>query len=159
MPPWVLRIRNCGLPSSRGSQPMPAFWVRPKMSPLGLSRSCSAVIGSAPCGPAPAVTTSNAVGSEVSRSSSAGEVFIGAGYAESLRPSSKAGRQCREHMICPLFVASDLSALRAVAGQSVGREADHALPAGGAGAGHDDPGGGVACDEWRDQLDQAAEII
>jgi len=45
---------------------------------------------------------------------------------------------CREHMICPLFVASDLSALRALASQSVGWEAQHALSAGGPGAGHDD---------------------
>jgi len=33
-------------------------------------------------------------------------------------------------MICPPFVASDLSALRALASQSVGWEAQHALSAG-----------------------------
>src|SRR5262245_35466746 len=38
---------------------MPAFWVRPKMSPLGLSRSISAVRGSRPAGPVPAVVTSH----------------------------------------------------------------------------------------------------
>src|SRR5262245_4858413 len=60
---------------------------------------------------------------------------------------------CREHMICPLFVASDLSAVRAVASQSVGREGQHALSAGGPGAGHDDSRGGAAGDERRDHLD------
>src|SRR5262249_6961457 len=52
-------------------------------------------------------------------------------------------RVCREQMICPLFVASDLSALPALTGQSVVREGDDALSAGGPGAGHDDSRGGV----------------
>ena len=34
-PPWVLRIRNGSRPTSDGSQPMPAFWVRPNRSPRG----------------------------------------------------------------------------------------------------------------------------
>ena len=38
---------------------MPAFCVSPKMSPLGRSRSISAVSGSFPAGPAPAVRTSH----------------------------------------------------------------------------------------------------
>jgi hypothetical protein len=42
-------------------------------------------------------------------------------------------------MICPLFGASDLSALQVLASQSVGWEVQHALSAGGLGAGHDDP--------------------
>src|SRR5436190_9206382 len=62
-------------------------------------------------------------------------------------------------MMCPLFVASDLSVLLAAAGQSVGREADHALSASGPGAGHDDSRGRAASHEWRDQLDSAAESI
>ena len=50
-PPCVLRIRNCLRPSSRGSQPMPAFWVSPNRSPLGRFSSISSVSGSAPAGP------------------------------------------------------------------------------------------------------------
>src|SRR5215472_12346781 len=51
-------MRYCGRPSSRGSQPMPAFWVSPKMSPLGRSRSISAVRGRRPRGPGDALFTS-----------------------------------------------------------------------------------------------------
>src|SRR5262249_33764978 len=51
-------MRYCGRPSSRGSQPMPAFWVSPKMSPLGRSRSISAVRGRRPRGPGAALFTS-----------------------------------------------------------------------------------------------------
>ena len=43
---------------------MPAFWVSPKMSPLGLSSSISAVSGSRPWGPAPAVWISQTDGSD-----------------------------------------------------------------------------------------------
>ncbi len=43
---------------------MPAFWVSPKMSPLGLSSSISAVRGSRPCGPAPAVWICQTDGSD-----------------------------------------------------------------------------------------------
>src|SRR5262245_43296011 len=64
IPPLVPSIRNCGRPSSRGSQPMPAFCVRPKTSPLGRSSSISAVSGRRPDGPAPAVCTSNAARSD-----------------------------------------------------------------------------------------------
>src|SRR5262245_47652652 len=64
MPPCVPSIRNCGRPSSRGSQPMPAFWVIPKMSPLGRSSSISAVRGRLPCGPTPAVSMRHSAGSE-----------------------------------------------------------------------------------------------
>src|SRR5438046_598248 len=59
MPPLVPSIKNCGRPSSRGSQPIPAFCVRPKMSPLGRSSSISAVRGRLPDGPAAAVWTSS----------------------------------------------------------------------------------------------------
>src|SRR5205814_5306182 len=69
------------------------------------------------------------------------------------RASSLATALCREHMMCPLFGASDLSALLPAAGQSVGGEADHALSASGPGAGHDDSRGRAASHEWRDQLD------
>src|SRR5215475_11474100 len=51
-------MRYCGRPSSRGSQPIPAFWVSPKMSPLGLSCSISAVRGRRPRGPGAALFTS-----------------------------------------------------------------------------------------------------
>src|SRR6266850_5686988 len=64
MPPLVPSMRNCGRPSSRGSQPMPAFCVRPKMSPLGRSSSISAVSGSLPGGPAAAVWTCHSARSE-----------------------------------------------------------------------------------------------
>src|SRR5712664_128063 len=64
IPPSVESSRNCGRPSSRGSQPMPAFCVRPKMSPLGRSSSISAVSGSLPDGPAPAVWTCHSARSD-----------------------------------------------------------------------------------------------
>src|SRR5262249_17748557 len=67
-----------------------------------------------------------------------GPPWIPQGDAEAAPPSTGWARRCREHMICPLFVASDLSALHALASQSVGWEAQHALSAGGPGAGHDD---------------------
>ena len=56
---------------------------------------------------------------------------------EPRRCQDSANSRCREHMICPLFVASDLSALRALASQSNGWEGQHALSASGPGAGHD----------------------
>ena len=34
-PPIVLTITYCGPVSASGRQPIPAFWVRPKMLPLG----------------------------------------------------------------------------------------------------------------------------
>ena len=64
IPPCVLSIRNCGRPSSRGSQPIPAFCVIPKMSPLGRSISISAVSGRLPAGPEPTVSTRHSAGSE-----------------------------------------------------------------------------------------------
>ena len=48
----VLRTRNCLRNNSDGRQPMPAFWLNPKMSPLGRSTNISAVNGSVPLGPA-----------------------------------------------------------------------------------------------------------
>src|SRR5439155_18753022 len=57
-------------------------------------------------------------------------------------------------MICPVFVASDLSARpTAVWAEMVAREGEHALSAGGPGAGHDNSRSDAAGDEWRDQLD------
>src|SRR6267143_650152 len=56
-PPWVESMRNWGRVSSRGSQPMPAFCVSPKSSPLDPSSSISPVRGRLPRGPAPAVWT------------------------------------------------------------------------------------------------------
>ena len=44
-------MRNWSRPTFDASQPMPAFWVRPKTSPEGLSRRNSGVSGSAPEGP------------------------------------------------------------------------------------------------------------
>ncbi len=43
---------------------MPAFWVSPNTSPLGASRSISAVSGRLPAGPAPTVRTSCTEGSD-----------------------------------------------------------------------------------------------
>src|SRR5262245_50930069 len=43
---------------------MPAFCVQPKMSPLGRSSSISAVSGSLPRGPSPAVSTCHSVRSD-----------------------------------------------------------------------------------------------
>ncbi len=56
-PPWVLRIRNSGSSRRSGSQPMPAFWLRPKRLPLGWVSSISAESGNAPCGPGAWVAT------------------------------------------------------------------------------------------------------
>src|SRR4029453_9047211 len=50
-PPCVLRIRNGVRVASRGSQPMPAFCVRPKRSPLGDRSSSSGSSGRLPAGP------------------------------------------------------------------------------------------------------------
>jgi len=57
MPPWVERMRNSGSRRRLGSQPMPAFWLRPKMSPEGWVRSISGVMGSEPSGPGAWVRT------------------------------------------------------------------------------------------------------
>src|SRR5687768_11422452 len=62
MPPCVLSSKYCGRPSSRGSQPIPAFWLSAKMSPLGALSSISSVKGSVPCGPAALVCTSMSAG-------------------------------------------------------------------------------------------------
>src|SRR5690242_5415088 len=76
MPPCVESIRYWGRPSWEGSQPMPAFWVMPKMSPLGRSSSISAVSGRLPCGPAPAVRISQTEGSDDTISPNAIVVFF-----------------------------------------------------------------------------------
>ena len=55
----VLRTRNCLRNNSDGRQPMPAFWLKPKMSPLGRSTSISAVKGSLPSGPGACVGVSH----------------------------------------------------------------------------------------------------
>ena len=57
---------------------MPAFWVSPKMSPLGLSSSISAVSGSRPCGPAPEVWISQTDGSDRTISSNPLSAILGA---------------------------------------------------------------------------------
>ena len=57
----ALGARGSGTPGGRarrGFQPMPTFWVQPNRSPLGASRSISAVSGRLPAGPAPIVWTS-----------------------------------------------------------------------------------------------------
>ena len=46
---------------------MPAFWVQPKRSPLGPSRSISGVSGRLPAGPAPTVWTSRRPGAAAGR--------------------------------------------------------------------------------------------
>ena len=50
-PPAVARMMNCFRMSSAGFHPMPAFWLMPKWSPLGLLVRKSAVNGTAPAGP------------------------------------------------------------------------------------------------------------
>ena len=57
-PPCVLRIRNSGSSRREGSQPMPAFWLKPNKFPDGAVSSISADSGSAPAGPAAWVVTS-----------------------------------------------------------------------------------------------------
>ena len=56
-PPCVERMRNGSRAVFAGSQPIPAFWDRPKASPDGPRRS-SGVSGSTPAGPAAVVSTS-----------------------------------------------------------------------------------------------------
>src|SRR6266581_8746749 len=55
---------------------------------------------------------------------------------------------CREHMICPLPRASDLSALRAVSGRAMVSGGDHALYRGRCGASHEDPASHRTRVEW-----------
>ena len=50
-PPAVARMMNCFRMSSAGFHPIPAFWVMPKWSPLGLLVRKSAVKGRMPEGP------------------------------------------------------------------------------------------------------------
>ncbi len=72
MPPCVLRIRNGSRATSPDGQPMPAFWLRPKRSPEGQSRSIVSVSGSDPAGPSARVVTSRIAGSVGSIRSAAG---------------------------------------------------------------------------------------
>ncbi len=62
----MLRIRNSGSSSRAGSQPIPAFWLKPKRLPEGSVSSISAVSGSAPSGPAACVATRSNPASSVS---------------------------------------------------------------------------------------------
>ena len=57
MPPCVLRIRTSGRRIASGCQPMPAFCVQPKRSPLGRSSRSAGSSGRAPAGPGRAVST------------------------------------------------------------------------------------------------------
>src|SRR5215471_11029808 len=77
MPPIVLTITYCGPPSASGRQPIPAFWVRPKMLPLGSRRSISAVSGRRPSGPWPSTRDVSIVRAEPSTCSSGGGVLSG----------------------------------------------------------------------------------
>ena len=56
-----------GIEKACGSQPMPAFWVRPKRLPEGSLSSISAVRGRTPAGPGECVATSSSLRVLVSR--------------------------------------------------------------------------------------------
>lgn len=61
-PPAVARMMNCLRINSAGFQPIPAFWVMPKWSPLGLFVRKSAVNGRTPVGPSAWVRISRSSG-------------------------------------------------------------------------------------------------
>src|SRR5688572_1164238 len=62
----------CGPSRASVRQPIPAFWVRPKMWPLGSSRSMSGVSGRRPAGPSPSMRERSSGAAEPSTSSSGG---------------------------------------------------------------------------------------
>src|SRR5260370_6325470 len=65
-------------------------------------------------------------------------------------------RRCREHMICPLPRASEMSAFRAVqATAMVSKGGDHGLRRGRGGAGDESPRGHHAAVEWSTELPAA----
>src|SRR5689334_3084705 len=111
MPPWVLRMRNSRPPMRAGSQPMPAFWVQPKRSPEGRSRSISGVTGRMPRGPGALERTSKRARSPESRISA-----IGIGMEGSAEPLSY-----RAELADPLHIRIDLLESR---GDFEGRIAD-----------------------------------
>ncbi len=78
-PPWVLRIRTSEPSSFCGSQPMPAFWLRPKRLPEGAVSSISGVMGSRPRGPGAWVATSSSLSVVVSRTEA--RVMVGMGFS------------------------------------------------------------------------------
>ncbi len=78
-PPWVLRMRTSEPMSFCGSQPMPAFWLRPKRLPEGAVSSISGVMGSWPRGPGAWVATSSSLRSVVSRTEA--RVMVGMGVS------------------------------------------------------------------------------
>src|SRR5216683_3096360 len=59
---------------------------------------------------------------------------------------------CREHMICPLPRASEMSAFRVDWHTAMVMGGDHALCRGRRGAGHEGAAGHHASTEWGDQL-------
>src|SRR5437899_6222689 len=73
-------------------------------------------------------------------------------YGARGRLSSAACRLCREHMICALPRASEMSAVRAVSGRAMVEGGDHALCRGCRGAGHEDPASHRARVEWGHHL-------
>ena len=58
----MARMMNCFRISSEGIHPIPAFWVIPKWSPLGLFVRKSAVNGKTPVGPSARVRISRSSG-------------------------------------------------------------------------------------------------
>ena len=76
-PPWVLRIRTSAPSNFFGSQPMPAFWLRPKRLPEGAVSSISGVMGSRPRGPGAWVATSSSLRVLVSRTDAREMVGMG----------------------------------------------------------------------------------
>ena len=89
IPPCVLRMRNSGSSRREGSQPMPAFWERPKRLPEGCVSNISAVIGSEPSGPWLCVFVSRKTVPSLSRTRSTGIEFIGSRMASRLRCSGR----------------------------------------------------------------------
>ena len=59
----MLKIRNCSPPNLAGFHPIPAFWVQPKIVPLGWVRRKSSEKGRLPEGPAAVVRSVNISGS------------------------------------------------------------------------------------------------
>src|SRR2546426_635419 len=67
---------------------------------------------------------------------------------------------CREHMICPLPRASEMSAFRTDGRRDrASQGGGDALRRGRCGAGHEDAGGHPACAEWHLTWLQAADIL
>src|SRR5713101_4803444 len=77
---------------------------------------------------------------------------LGGVIDESLVSNRTERPRCREHMICPLPRASEMSAFRVGGHTAMVMGGDHALCRGRRGAGHEGAAGHHASTEWGDQL-------